>query len=319
MGTNGPKVRTLILDGNTPRQQAERVLKALDSDNRRRILGFLSDRIASISEIAAGLDIPGSSTALHIEVLEEAGLVHSEFEPANRGLQKICIRMYDQIVLELPFQAQPHEQVTELHMPIGAFVDCQVQPTCGLLSETGIIGLLDDPTSFYEPDHINAQLLWFRQGYVEYRFPGRLPPTTIPASVQLSMEVCSEAPLYNLNWPSDITVWINQVELGTWTSLADFGGEKGRLTPEWWSIRNTQYGLLKVWQVDELGTKVDGVRVSGVTIGDLNLLGSAVISVRIGVKAGATHVGGLNLFGSHFGNYPQDLVLSIHARPGLKS
>jgi predicted transcriptional regulator len=204
-------------------------------------------------------------------------------------------------------------------MPIGAFVDCQVQPTCGLLSETGIIGLLDDPTSFYEPDHINAQLLWFRQGYVEYRFPGRLPPTTIPASVQLSMEVCSEAPLYNLNWPSDITVWINQVELGTWTSLADFGGEKGRLTPEWWSTRNTQYGLLKVWQVDELGTKVDGVRVSGVTTGDLNLLASAVISVRIGVKAGATHVGGLNLFGSHFGNYPQDLVLSIHARPGLKS
>lgn len=313
MGTNG--VRILTLDDNTPGSQAERVLKALDSDNRRRILGFLSDRIASISEIAAALDIPASSTALHIELLEEAGLVRSEFEPANRGLQKICIRMYDQIVLDLPFPAQPRERVIEFNMPIGAFIDCQVTPTCGLLSETGIIGLLDDPASFYEPDHINAQLLWFRQGYVEYRFPNRMPPTTVPANVQLSMEVCSEAPLYNLDWPSDITVWVNRVELGSWTSPADFGGERGRLTPEWWSIRNTQYGLLKVWQVDDRGTKVDGVQVSGVTIQDLNLAAAPVISVRIGVKAEATHVGGLNLFGSRFGNYPQDLVLSIRTHP----
>jgi predicted transcriptional regulator len=29
-------------------------------------------------------------------------------------------------------------------MPIGAYVDCSVTPTCGLASEHGIIGSLDD-------------------------------------------------------------------------------------------------------------------------------------------------------------------------------
>jgi len=129
------------------------------------------------------------------------------------------------------------------------------------------------------------------------------------------MEVCSEAPLYNLNWPSDITVWINGVELGSWTSPSDFGGEPGRLTPEWWTPRNTQYGLLKFWHVDDQESKVDGVTISGVTIGDLNLSASPFISVRIGVKPDAINVGGLNLFGSRFGNYPQDLVLGISYHP----
>jgi predicted transcriptional regulator len=301
----------MVLDDNTPSVMGEKVLKALDSSNRIRILRYLSNRIASISEIAGALEIPLSSTALHVEILEEAGLVRTEFEPANRGLQKICSRMYDQVILDLPLYEQPREQVTEFSMPIGAYVDCQVQPTCGILSETSIIGMLDDPSSFYEPDHFNTQLLWFHQGYVEYRFPNRIPKNNVPSSIRLSMEVCSEAPLYNLNWPSDITVWINGVELGTWTSPSDFGGEPGRLTPEWWTLRNTQYGLLKFWHVDNRESRVDGVNISNVTIGDLNLNSSPYISVRIGVKQDAKHIGGLNLFGSRFGNYPQDLVLGI--------
>src|SRR5262249_25447409 len=151
-------------------------------------------------------------------------------------------------------------------MPIGAYVDCQVLPTCGLLSTTVPIGMLDDPASFYEPEHGNAQLLWFSQGYVEYRFPNRLPPAAVPDSLDLSMEICSEAPLYNLDWPSDITIWINGVEVGTWTSPSDFGGEPGRLTPEWWTPRNTQFGLLKVWHVDNQESKIDGFRISSIKI-----------------------------------------------------
>jgi len=36
--------------------------------------------------------------------------------------------------------------------------------------------------------------------------------------------------------------------------------------------------------------------------------------VAIGVEEGARHVGGLNLFGRGFGNYPQDLVLRMRHR-----
>ncbi len=306
--------RILTLNEGTPELQLERVLKALDSLNRIRILRFLSDRIASVSEVAAALDLPTSTTALHVETLEEAGLIRTELEPASRGLQKVCARMYDKIIIELPVNDKPREQAVELTMPVGAFVDCQVTPTCGLLSETGIIGLLDDPASFYEPSRMNAQLIWFYQGYLEYRFPNRVPAGAQADSLRLSMEVCSEAPLYNLDWPSDITVWINGIEIGTWTSPSDFGGEPGHLTPDWWTPRNTQYGLLKYWHVSETKTEVDGIPISGVTIRDLKLSESPFMSVRIGIKPDAEHVGGINLFGSKFGNYPQDLVLRVGYR-----
>jgi predicted transcriptional regulator len=306
--------RVLLLDTSVENAQLERVLKALDSLNRLRILRHLADRVASVNDIALALDLPTSTAALHVETLEEAGLIRTEFEPASRGLRKVCARMYDKIIVDLPIGEQPREQAVEMTMPIGAFVDCQVTPTCGLLSASGIIGLLDDPASFYEPSRLEAQLLWFHQGSIEYRFPNRLPAGGQPESLHLSMEVCSEAPLYNLEWPSDITVWINGIEIGTWTSPADFGGERGRLTPEWWTPRNTQYGLLKVWHVDERESEVDGMRVSGVTVQNLKLHESPFIAVRIGVKPDAAHVGGMNLFGARFGNYPQDLVLRIGYR-----
>jgi predicted transcriptional regulator len=318
MTDRAPISRVLLLDGSVESPQLERALKALDSLNRIRILRYLADRVASVNDIAAALDLPPSTAALHVETLEEAGLIRTELEPASRGLRKVCARMYDRVILDLPIAEQPREQAIEMTMPIGAFVDCQVTPTCGLLSESGIIGMLDDPSSFYEPARINAQLLWFYQGYVEYRFPNRLRPGVQPESLHLSMELCSEAPLYNLDWPSDITVWINGIEIGTWTSPADFGGERGRLTPEWWTPRNTQYGLLKVWHVGERETEVDGMRVSGVTIHDLKLNGAPFITVRIGVKPDAEHIGGLNLFGSRFGNYPQDLVLRIGYRSSAR-
>ncbi|HEY3230342.1 MAG TPA: helix-turn-helix domain-containing protein [Roseiflexaceae bacterium] len=319
MARRGAISRVLTLDASFEGAQLERVLKALDSLNRIRILRYLSDRVASVNDIAAALELPTSTAALHVETLEEAGLIRTEFEPASRGLRKVCARMYDKIVLDLPIVEQPREQAIELSMPIGAFVDCQVTPTCGLLSETGIIGLLDDPASFYEPDRRDAQLLWFLQGYIEYRFPNRLPAGAQPESLRLSMEICSEAPLYNLDWPSDITVWINGIEIATWTSPADFGGERGRLTPEWWTPRNTQYGLLKVWHVNERESEVDGMRVSGVTVRDLKLGDLPYILVRIGVKPDAEHIGGLNLFGSRFGNYPQDLILRIGYRSATRA
>ncbi len=303
--------RILILDDNTENAQLERVFKALDSINRIRILRYLTNKMATVSEIASSLEIPFSTAALHIDTLVEAGLIRTEFEPASRGLQKVCVRMYDKIVVDLPMAEGAVEQAVEQSMPIGAFVDCQVMPTCGLLSESGIIGLLDDPASFYEPERLNAHLLWFHQGYVEYRFPNRVPAATHLESLHLSMEICSEAPHYNLEWPSDITLWINEVEVGTWTSPADFGGERGRLTPEWWTERNTQYGLLKFWHVNENGSKVDGMAISKVKIADLKLNQARFISVRLGIKPDAEHVGGLNLFGSRFGNYPQDLVLRV--------
>ncbi|MDQ4078285.1 MAG: helix-turn-helix domain-containing protein [Chloroflexota bacterium] len=303
--------RRRILQLRAGTDEAKDVLKALASEPRMRILDLLSDQVCNVGEIAQALDMPPSTATLHVSTLEETGLVKSELQPGIRGLQKVCARTYDIILVELMRAQRPTEQTMSFSMPVGAYVDFQVTPTCGLAGTQGIIGLFDDPVSFYEPERIQAQLLWFRHGYVEYHFPNRIPRSVTLDSLSLSLEVCSEAPLHHDDWLSDITVWINQVEVGTWTSPADFGGERGLLTPLWWEEWNSQYGLLKMWQVNRDAGFVDGIKSSDIGLAELGIMDHPFISVRVGVKPDAHHAGGINIFGRHFGNYPQDLILRL--------
>ena len=303
--------RNLVINIDDTSLEVEPIVKALASDKRIAMLRLLGSSSCSINEIAEALDMPPSTATMHIKVLEEAGLIKTELKPASRGLQKICARVYDQVSILLPSGELSQENFADASMPIGAYVDCSATPTCGLLSEVGIIGQFDDPDSFYDPERVNAQLLWFKQGYVEYRFPNRLPANARLKSLQISLELCSEAPLHDDNWPSDITLWINQMEVGTWTSPGDFGGTRGALTPSWWEEWNSQYGLLKMWRINAVGTFVDGIQISGVTLTDLNLQSGGFIPVRLGVKNTAANVGGLNIFGRAFGNYPQDIVMRM--------
>ena len=64
------------------------------------------------------------------------------------------------------------------------------------------------------------------------------------------------------------------------------------------------------------GTTIDGVSLSAVDVDALGLTSGEPIVVRIGVRPDAENVGGLNLFGRGFGNYPQDLGLRIEYRTG---
>ena len=306
-----PRGRILHVALDSDNNNAELTLKALASATRLKILELLSSQVLNISEIGQALEVPTSTANLHVNILEEAGLINTELRPATRGLQKVCARAYDTLVVALARGDVTEEQSLQVSMPIGAFVDCQVTPTCGLASSEGIIGLFDDPTSFFEPERVNAQLLWFHHGYVEYRFPNRLPAQLTVASVAISLELCSEAPLHHKEWPSDITMWLNGVEIGTWTCPSDFGGQPGLLTPTWWESWNSQYGLLKVWTITDSGSFIDGRHISNVTLDALHLADSPTLTVRIGVKPDARHVGGINIFGRQFGNYPQDIILRL--------
>jgi predicted transcriptional regulator len=303
--------KTARIDANADGPVAVGILKALANPTRLAILRYLGDRIVPVNRIAADLKLAQSTATMHIVILERAGLLHTEMRPARRGLQKVCARTYDELVVDLPRGVHHPRQAVEQQMPIGAFSEFEVEPTCGLVGSDGVIGLLDDPSSFYEPQRMAAQLLWFRAGFIEYRFPNRVPYGARIESVQLSAELCSEAPLHDPDWPSDLTVWVNGVELGTWTCPGDFGGERGRLTPAWWEEKDTQYGVLKRWSVTSDGASIDGVALSSVSLEALDLAPGRPIVVRIGVRRDATFVGGLNLFGRAFGNYPQDLVLRI--------
>jgi len=306
---NQPIGPTLLLDPYS--DEGQQALKALSSEKRLHILDHLRDKPRNVSEIANALDLPLSTANMHITALEKAGLLITDLHPGERGLQKLCARAYTTIVIQFPQPAAVDESVIEMSMPIGSYVTCEVFPTCGLAHETAIIGMLDDPASFYDPDRSQTQLLWFHRGSIEYRFPNRIPQKAQVDSLQLSLELCSEAPLHHDDYPSDITLSINDVEIGTWTSPADFGGQRGILTPSWWETNNTQYGLLKVWKTSDTGSHIDGIRISDVTVQELELETRNYISVKIEVKSDAKNVGGINIFGRSFGNYPQDIVMNI--------
>lgn len=301
------KDRTLFVEGET----ALPVAKALASETRQMILSLLTHNAMNVSELADIMAMPHSTVSFHLNQLQTAGLVSFEVEPGTRGTQKLCAKTYDQVSFRLPGAAvdAQQESVVAVSMPIGSYRHVEAAPTCGLVSESKIIGMLDDPRSFFEPEHVYAQLLWFREGYVEYAFPNNLPHGATPTSVEFSMEICSEAPQYALEWPSDITLWINDVEIGTWTCPGDFGGEAGRLTPSWWDTNQTTYGLLKRWIVGREGAMIDGVELGAVTVNDLSLRHAHHVKMRLGVRRDARHRGGINLFGRKFGNYPQDIVM----------
>lgn len=289
-----------------------RLVKALASLPRLAIFRLLRLQPASIVEIAAALEMPASTVAVHVRELEDAGLVFTSIRPASRGVQKVCeATTHQQVVITLPKAARTRRAMADIAMPIGAFVDCAVSPTCGLATETSVIGELDNPAYFYHPDRLGAQLIWFRRGWLEYRFPNQTPASALMESLQFSMEIASEAPRHNNDYPSDITLWINGVEVGTWTSPGDFGGDRGALTPDWWPDYNSQYGLLKTWKVTADGSYIDGIRISDVCLDDLSLHASRFVSLRVGNRDDAVYPGGLNLFGSRFGNYPQDIIMHL--------
>ena len=295
------------------------VAKALSNETRVEIFKQIQKRSMNVNEIAEMFGLPLSTAAVNIRKLEDARLIRTELVPGSRGSQKVCSALYDRLLVDLSgSRGETGGQFRQIHMPIGQYTLCEARPTCGLAAEDGIIGYLDDPRSFYEPERVRAQLIWFRQGFVEYQFPNKVPYDGKLKSLEISMEICSEAPLYQPDWPSDITLWVNGVEVGTWMSPGDFGGERGLLTPMWWETSNTQYGLLKKWRVTGDGSYIDGSRISDATVQDLGIDGTHSFSVRIGIKPDAANPGGLNLFGSKFGNYEQDLVVRMEFETGEK-
>ncbi len=295
--------------------ESEEVFKALGSGTRLKILELLARQKMNINELGQALDIAHPTVSKHVQTLEQAGLVLSEYMPGEQGTQKRCQLRYDRLVISLEAVQQPEGLSEETEMPIGMYTFAHPTITCGLASREKIIGFMDETQSFLLPERSQAQILWMAEGFVEYIFPNTVPSVMEISQVDLSMEICSECLDFNNDYPSDITVWINGVEIGTWTSPGDMGDRHGRLNPAWWNHHDSQYGFLKVWSVGDEGCYIDSAMLSEITVKDIMVVPRQPVTVRIGIKPDAEHVGGFNLFGRGFGNYEQDLSLRLHYKP----
>ena len=288
------------------------IAHALASPVRVEVMRLLGRKSMSVGELAQAMNQPMSTTALAVQVLRNAGIITTENVPGMRGTLKLCSRKLDRIVIQLAPPDDTPEQCLSYSMPLGGYSLAEgIRPTCGLATASNLIGMMDEPGCFYLTDRFGAQLIWLQQGFLDYRFSVVELGSAAVDWLEVSFEACSEAPMYRNPWKSDIAVEINGKRLGIWTSPCDCGGRRGRLTPEWWSDASTQFGFLKTWRVDAEGSYLDGQKISDVSIGDLDIAVGRMISVRIGVPADAENVGGMNLFGEQFGDYPQALQLRL--------
>ncbi|GGD65723.1 ArsR/SmtB family transcription factor [Paenibacillus nasutitermitis] len=286
------------------------VAKALSGDLRLRILETLGERSMSISQLAETLGVAQPTITINIQMLEHAQLVSSMLG-ANR--EKICSVTCRSILLELPSKrGEGLHKLEEIHMPIGMYSRCSIEPYCGMVNREGVyIGCVDDPRAFYMPERTETSLLWFGgAGFVEYYFANPVPPGVSFSELRFQSEVCAEAPGFDMNWPSDISLFINDCPAGMITIDADYGDRKGKLTSSKWN-GGTQYGKLVEWRVTDSGSYIGEERKSETTLLDLDLKFNQPIRVRIEVSEDAQNRNGLNLFGASFGDYPQDLILSF--------
>lgn len=296
------------------KEQISKVAKALSSSVRLEILDILREKPLNISEISEKMGIPISSTALHMKVLEDSGIVITQSMPGLRGSQRVCGLKINQVTMTLLNQQGnfPNDNIYTETMPIGNYFDCKITAPCGIASENTFLSSEDSVYGFYSPDKHTAQILWFTQGYLEYRFPNiQMQKLKHIKSLEFSMELCSEAPGYNNSWKSDITFWINEREIGFFTSPGDYGGRRGKQNPQWWDNNMTQFGILKSLSITENGTFLDGEFFSPLTLSDFSLRDNPYISFKLGVKEDAHYVGGLNLFGEKFGDYAQNILMKI--------
>lgn len=293
-------------------QQMSLVARALSVPQRVEMLRLLGENnIMSISELAQRLELPVSSTSMHMSILEEAGLVQCERLSTIRGSMKMCTRRYDDVTFMLRSAPKRSMKCVSQSMPIGAYSQAEeILDPCGLASELGPIGKYNVPLSFYRPERLDAQVLWFKSGVLEYQFSMLTGGEFQPEMLELSFEACTQAQMEDTQRLSEIQVSINGVLLGSALCTCDSQGRRGVFNASWWPDVATQHGELIKWQITPEGCFLHGEKVSDVTLKDLSLEASPCIRVRLAVPRKDDQAG-VNLFGSNFGDYSQAIDLKM--------
>lgn len=277
---------------------------ALDSDVRLQIVNILTkNKEINLNQLAKEVNLTNGAITAHIKKLEEAGLITVQSKSGVRGSQKVCSLAETKIIIDLIDEAEVPKNVYTYDVGVGHYVDYRISPTCGVVTQNAMIGEFDDPKYFSFPERIDASLIWFTEGYITYQLPNNLKISEQCTELQIGMELASEAPGYTTYYPSDISFKINGTELGYFTSIGEFNDRKGIFTPPWWFENLGQYGKMKLLTINDNGCFIDGLKISNVTINDLNINPNSTIAFSICVDKNAANVGGVTIFGKGFGDY----------------
>ena len=70
--------------------------------------------------------------------------------------------------------------------------------------------------------------------------------------------------------------------------------------------------MLKTFSVKENGSYMDGTPCPcRISLRDIAIESRPYISLKIEIKDNAKHIGGINIFGEKYGDYPQGIVMNL--------
>src|SRR5580692_11105050 len=93
------------------------VFKALSSDTRLSILRLLSERELNINELGRSLNVNLPTISKHVQALEQAGLILSEYMAGTQGTQKRCRLRHRRLLVTFDESIVLQDQCEEISMP----------------------------------------------------------------------------------------------------------------------------------------------------------------------------------------------------------
>ena len=289
--------------------------RALSSPVRIQMIRLVNKKNMLASEIAAELNLPLSSAIFHLNILEDAGIIKKSFSTKGKG----TLHWYTYVtnIAMIRFRnsngySKPESRAPYVHqINIGEYIDAEFSNQCGIATAEKQI-MSANPHNAFVSGRQDAQIIW-SEGYgsLLYAIPNDYAQQGTLNEIKISLEICSEAPGFNNDYPSDIAFSINGIELCTFVSLGDYGDRYGKFTPSWWYPESTKYGILTNISIRSNGVFLNEKLVNkSINLHDLKLQERNKTTFGIEVKKNAHHPGGFNIFGSKFGDYDQHIIFT---------
>lgn len=288
----------------------ERVAKALASPLRLNIIRQLHERPMTVIELAKTNNITNSTAIFHLNLLQEAGIIKVRYLPSKKGSAQVFFIQALNYITFFRKTGKDMSKITtfEQSVKVGAYTH----------TENNYLGMAVGNTFFsdlhpFDEKRMDANLIWSFGGDLTYTFSNEFATKKNAISkLDFSFEICSETTCFRNDWKSDIFIAVNGVEIAHYLSPGDFGGTKGKYTPDWWPANMTQFGNLVMLSITEEGTFLNNKPASSFTLKDLRLSEERGVKLRIYNKPDSTYYGGMNLFGKGSGNYNQDIVMTAY-------
>lgn len=262
----------------------------------------------TIAELAKSNKLTNSTVIFHLNILSDAKIINIRYMPSKKGMAQVAFLAFHDIIFTreggLDFR---DTKLFEQSVGIGEYVDAEFTGF-GYATANGYFD--SGKAKAFDNRHRAAKQLWATGGYVSYAFENTFAKDNTVDKIEFSLEICSETTCYRNDWKSDIFFSVNGIEVAHYLSPGDFGGSRGKYTPEWWPQNMTQFGNLITVSITEEGTFLNNQPSSKVTLSNLNLADKNKILFTVECRKKSTYYGGFNLFGKGTGNFDQDILFS---------